>query len=296
MTVDSELSVEEPVAQDSNELAPFIVIRRSTFNYIAVAAVCLILGIVIGAFSAFKVERENRSWLNEALSTAMNEALIDQADTFAGLVGTGAVGPSLDNPNSRFEVEPASDFYAGGADAPVELVEFGDYNCTYCRRFHAETLGQITSTFGDNVRYVFRDFPILGDSSVLASLASRCAGEQDRAVYWDYHDLLFNNPGSFVGNEAAFGNFAQQLGLDTEAFDTCMEERRYLPAIQQDYNDARSYGITGTPAFFVNGRPIVGAQPFDEFARVILEELETAGVDTEQFDLPSLLPEMSTAS
>jgi predicted DsbA family dithiol-disulfide isomerase len=75
-----------------------------------------------------------------------------------------------------------------------------------------------------------------------------------------------------------------------------MEERRYLPAIQQDYNDARGYGITGTPAFFVNGRPIVGAQPFDEFARVILEELETAGVDIEQFDLPSLLPEISTPS
>ncbi len=294
MTVDTEAMPEEAAApvksQDSGELAPFIVIKRSTFNYVFIAAVFLVVGIVIGAYSAFKVERANRSWVSDALS----EAMADQAGTLAGLVASNT-GPSLDNPDSHFDVQATSDYFAGGADAPVQLIEFGDYNCTYCRRFHAETLGQITSTFGDNVKYVFRDFPILGDSSVLAALASRCAGEQDPSVFWDYHNLLYNNPGTFTGDQSAFTRFAAQLDLDTDAFDTCMEERRFLPEIQQDYNDARSYGITGTPAFFVNGRPIVGAQPFEEFAKVIVEELDTAGVDTSQFDLPEL-PGESVAS
>jgi predicted DsbA family dithiol-disulfide isomerase len=73
-----------------------------------------------------------------------------------------------------------------------------------------------------------------------------------------------------------------------------MDERIHLSAIQDDYNKAREFGITGTPAFFINGRPIIGAQPYEEFATLIAEELEAQGVDLSQFNLPSLLPEVST--
>ena len=283
MTLFPSSAAEEEV---STELPPFIVIRRTTLNYIAIAGVFLVLGIVIGAFSAFKVERENRSWVTDALS----QALADNADTFAGLVASNK-GPSLSDRNSHFDVSAASDFFIGRSDAPVELVEFGDYNCTFCRRFQNETLDQITSTFGDNVRYVFRDFPILGDSSVLAAMAARCAGDQDPNAFWSYHDILYANQGVFLNNSTAYTRFAAQLNLDTDAFDACMADRRHLPAVQDDYNAARSYGITGTPAFFINGRPIIGAQPFGDFAGMIAEELQAKGVDTSQFDLPSILPE-----
>jgi protein-disulfide isomerase len=257
------------------ESPPVIIINRTTFNYGVIAVVFLLVGIVIGAFTAYRVDRDNRSWVSEAIADAMAE----QADTFAGLVNS-ASGPSLDNPDSRFDVQANSDFYRGGADATVEIIEFGDFNCGFCGRFHTETYSQIADVYGDRVRFVYRDYPILAESSVTASLAARCAGEQGQ--FWEYHDLLFENQGVF-NQTGAFARFAGDLGLDVDEFNTCVEEQRYLSGIVADYNEARTMGIRGTPAFFINGRPISGAQPFEVFAGLIDEEL-AANIDTASED------------
>lgn len=269
--VDNEVVYIEPEQPPASaqpareESAPVIVIKRTTFNYVFIAIVFLLLGIFIGAFSAFRVERANRSWVTDAISVAMSE----QADTFAELMN-GSRTPSLTDPNSRFEVTASSEYFRGGAEATVEIIEFGDFNCGFCGRFHKETYGRIAETYGDQVRFVYRDFPILAETSVTAALAARCAGEQGR--FWEYHDLLFENQGVFNQN-GAFAGFAEQLELDMDEFNTCVEEQRYLSGVVADYQFAQQLGIRGTPAFFINGRPISGAQPFENFAEVIDEEL-----------------------
>lgn len=269
---------------DRSDLPPVIMIRRTTFNYIIIAVVCTLLGIFIGAYSAFRVERANRFWVSEAIS----EAFAAESETFAGMVSASRA-PDLNDPSSRFEVEAVSTFFKGGAEAPVEIIEFGDFNCGFCGRFHNDTLPQIMESYGDNVRYVYRDYPILAANSVTAALAARCAGEQGK--YWEYHDLLFAHQSTF-GQTGAFGSFASQLELDTEAFSACMDEQAHLTAIADDYRTAQSLGIRGTPAFFINGRPVSGAQPFQVFAGVINEELQAAGIDTEALvPADSLLPD-----
>lgn len=253
------------------ESAPVIVIRRTTFNYVFIAVVFLLVGIFIGAYSAFRVERANRSWLTDALSEAMSE----NADTFAEAMSASRA-PSLTDSDSRFEVTASSDYFRGGAEASVEIIEFGDFNCGFCGRFHKETYGRIAETYGDQVRFVYRDFPILAETSVTAAVAARCAGEQGR--FWEYHDLLFENQGVFNQN-GAFAGFAEQLELNLDDFNTCLEEQRHIDDIAADYQFAQSLGIRGTPAFFINGRPISGAQPYEVFAAVIDEEL-AANINT----------------
>jgi protein-disulfide isomerase len=262
----------------ADEPSPFVMIRRTTLNYVVIAAVFLLLGIFIGGYSAFRVERANRTWVSDAVSQAIDE----QAETLANLVASSRP-PSLDDTNSRFEVAAVSEYARGGADASVEIIEFGDFNCGYCGRFHHETLDPILEMYGENVRYVYRDYPILADSSVTAAIAARCAGEQ--GDYWNYHDLLFDNQGA-IAQVGAFASFADQLGLDVDAFNTCVDEQAYLDPVIADYREAQSLGIRGTPAFFINGRPVVGAQPYESFATIINEELEANGIDTSEFAVP----------
>jgi protein-disulfide isomerase len=254
-----------PIERLPDPTEPVLVIKRTTFNYVVIAVVFLALGVLIGVFGANRVDRANRTWVSEAISQAFSE----QAGAFAALASAGRQ-PSLDDPTSRFSIAANSEYFLGSAEATVEIIEFGDYNCGYCGRFHRDTLPQIMETYGDRIRFVYRDYPILAESSLTAALANRCAGEQ--GAFWEYHDVLYANQGGFA-DAAAFGRFAEQLGLDSAAFNTCVEDQRYLNEVVADYREAQALGIRGTPAFFINGRPVSGAQPFPVFAGIIDEEL-----------------------
>ncbi len=280
MTVESEAYIADPPKEDvdtappaSGELSPVIVIRRTTFNYIFIATLFLLMGIVIGAYGAFRVERANRSWLNDAIG----EAMASQADTIADLVAAQRP-PDLEDSNSRFDVTAANNFARGPEDAVVEIIEFSDFNCGFCRRFHAETLPQLLDNYGDQIRFVYRDMPILAQSSLTAAVAARCAGDQGQ--FWAYHDLLFENQ-PMLSQPGVFERFAAQLELDVEAFMVCItdDDEVHTTAIVDDYREAQSLGIRGTPAFFINGRPVSGAQPYQVFAGIIQEELEANGAE-----------------
>ena len=128
-------------------------------------------------------------------------------------------------------------------------------------------------TYGDKIRLVFRDFPLpFHDNAHIASEAAQCAHEQGK--FWDYHDKLFENQRALEPDNLK--QYAADLELDTTAFNTCLDSREFKADVEQDHQDGQQYGVSGTPAFFINGRFISGAQPFEAFARIIDEELELA--------------------
>lgn len=273
MTVETDIQ-QTSVANEAMETAPseearqaepdgLIVIRRTTFNYIFIAAVFLVLGIVIGAYAAFKVERANRSWLTEAL----NEALEAQAETIA----SGQQAAQTD-PDERVDVSVDDNPAHGPADAPVVIIEFSDFNCPYCGRFARETLPLLRENYNDQIHFVYRDFPILGDSSLQAAIAAECANDQ--GAFWDFHDLLFENQGGF--NQEMFIQFGETLGLDIGQFTACQNDPAVRDEVIADYEAASRLRVSGTPTFFINGRRVVGAQPYEVFQGVIDEELASS--------------------
>jgi protein-disulfide isomerase len=183
-----------------------------------------------------------------------------------------AVEPQLPQVPERQEISVDDDPYLGPEDAPVTIVEFSDYQCSYCARFHIETMDALLEAYPDEVRFVYRDYPLLGShpEAQKASEAAQCANDQGN--FWEMHDLLFSNQGS-LGSES-YALFAEQLGLDMDAFSACLEDGKYEEEVLADLDDGLSYGVTGTPTFFVNGVMLLGAQPLEAFAGLIEEELQ----------------------
>jgi protein-disulfide isomerase len=157
----------------------------------------------------------------------------------------------------------------GSPDAPVTIIEFSDFKCQYCGRFVAETMDPIMKDFDGKVKLVYRSYPILGQSSILAALAGGCASDQGK--FWEFHDLLFADQQNLT--KEAFVKYAGDLELDVETFTKCFDEQQHMNDIQANYAYAQSLGVTGTPAFFINGTYVSGAQPYTVFADVINQEL-----------------------
>jgi protein-disulfide isomerase len=173
-------------------------------------------------------------------------------------------------PIQRVEVSVQGAPSKGGAKAPVTIVEFSDFHCPFCQRV-VSTLAQLESRYGDKITLVFRDFPIEGlhPGAITAHEAARCAHEQGK--FWPYHDKLFAGPPS--SSPEVFKGLAKELGLDAVAFEICLGSGKYQAAIKQDIEEGTRAGVSGTPAFFINGRLISGAQPLEAFVRVIDDEL-----------------------
>jgi protein-disulfide isomerase len=256
---------------------PVAVVPRAVFNYIVIAIVFFVLGAGVtilgynGLFDSNK--QENEDLISQAVERAVNEAL-DARDAAAAAQAQQENGPVQ---GEFYTVSADNDPFVGAEDAPVVIVEFSDFNCTYCSRFYNETLALLLEAYGDKIRFVYRDFPILAQSSVTASLAAECAYEQGN--FWDYHNVLFENRGQFSRDQLV--GYAESLGLDTEQFGTCLDNQQYQDEVVGDFRDAQTLGIRGTPSFFVNGQFVSGAQPFAVFATAIDEALaKLDGLDT----------------
>lgn len=192
----------------------------------------------------------------------------------AGLTGSiGAKTADLLDPD---------DVVLGNPNAPVTIVEFGDYQCPFCGKFFSEVEPRIRDQYikTGKVKMQFRDFPFLGEESNQAASASQCAAEQGK--FWAYHDLLYQteiadgreNSGNLTG--ALFNSLAARLGLDQAKFSTCLASGKYNNETQKDYNDGLAAGVNGTPATFINGQMISGAVPFLQFQAAIEEALAAA--------------------
>lgn len=171
------------------------------------------------------------------------------------------------------DVQAAGRPQRGGASAAVTIITFSDYECPYCKRAE-KTVEQVEKAYGDKVRVVFRDFPLSFHARAQpAAEAANCANAQGK--FWEYHEKLFAASPDLTDEK--FKALAAEVGLDAGKFAQCLEKREFKAAVEKDMQDGASVGVTGTPAFFINGRMLSGAQPFEKFKEIIDEELARAG-------------------
>lgn len=221
----------------------------------------------------------------------MNKYLIPGAVILAGVVIAVAVIYSVSGPSGNTEkngtaaigVIPevtSGEFVLGDQNAPVTVVEYGDFQCPFCGKFFKETESVLRENYikTGKVKFIYRDFAFLGQESLWSANAARCAGEQGK--YWQYHDYLYSNQrgenqGAFSKNNLK--SFASALGLDKEKFNTCLDSDKYLEEITKETKAGGEAGVQGTPANFVNGVLYVGALPTATFTKIIDDELNKLG-------------------
>jgi protein-disulfide isomerase len=161
----------------------------------------------------------------------------------------------------------------GAKDAPVTIVEFTDFQCPYCKATET-TLKQLRDKYGDKIRLVHMDFPLPFHSHALdAANAARCANDQGK--FWQYRDSLFANQSKLAPVDLKAT--AKTLGLNSTEFDACFDKAKYDSQIKSDQAAGEKVGVDGTPAFFIDGRPLTGAQPTSKFEELIDDELATGG-------------------
>jgi protein-disulfide isomerase len=189
-----------------------------------------------------------RAYVDELRAAAKVEFLLERPRT-----EVAATGPSQ-----------------GPPDAPVTIIEFSDYQCPFCRRAEP-TVKEVLDKYEGKIRFVFRHFPLdrIHPQARGASEAAACAAEQGK--FWEYHAELFSGDGQL--DRPVLDAAAQKTGLDLAAFKTCVDERKTQALVETDLRDGEEAGVSGTPAFFINGIPLRGALPFEEFQKVIDEEL-----------------------
>jgi protein-disulfide isomerase len=153
----------------------------------------------------------------------------------------------------------------GPANAPVTIVEFSDFQCPYCK-LSVPMIKEILAKYPGKVKVVYRDYPGPNHPHAQqAAEAAQCAGDQGK--FWEYHDSLFDRQAPGTGWN--FTQLAKEIGLNQDAFATCLNTGHYREEVAKDLHDGLKLGVTSTPTFFINGRPLVGAQPFAEFQAVI---------------------------
>jgi protein-disulfide isomerase len=186
-----------------------------------------------------------------------------------------------------YEIETEGFPSFGPEDAPITIVEFSDYQCPFCWRWHSQVYEALMAAYPDQIRFVYRNFPLsFHQNAFPAAEAALCAGDQD--AYWEYHKVLFDNQASLnnqtgtVLEQAVYTQYAADLGLDTAVFEECMTSHKYQQFILDDMtyaaglpNDSTGEAaVGGTPTFFVNGRRLGGAYPIEYFREIIDAELE----------------------
>ncbi|GAB4488918.1 MAG: hypothetical protein Fur0016_20290 [Anaerolineales bacterium] len=182
-----------------------------------------------------------------------------------------ANAPATPAPARRVAVETGDSPALGPETAPITIIEFSDYECPFCARWHQQVYKRLMKEYEGKIRFVYRDFPLdsIHANARPAAMAAHCAREQN--AYFTFHDALFSYQYG-LGREA-YLKYAAELSLDTQAFQTCLDEQRHADKVEANLRYGLSIGVSSTPTFFVNGIAIVGAQPYEVFQQLIEKEL-----------------------
>jgi len=268
MSEDAKKAEDKPLEKkDPEKKEPeTISIKKSTYNklivglMVAIGIAAFLGGFGVGFESAFTFENVIQ---DSGVKTSANQP---QSQTQSS---SGIIAVSLDD-----------DPVKGDPNAPITMIEFSDYQCPFCGKFFSTTLPLIEKNYIETgkVKFVYRDFPIpnIHPNAVPAALAAECADDQGK--FWEYHNKLFEKQRQWEGLDAqngirTFEQFAEELDLDSDTFNTCLESSKHLDEVQKDLNDGLSYGITGTPGFIIGNEKIgytkmSGAQPYSTFQQL----------------------------
>ncbi|HEX6248925.1 MAG TPA: thioredoxin domain-containing protein [Nocardioidaceae bacterium] len=185
-----------------------------------------------------------------------------------------------DNPFAHIERRDPEDPAAlGDVDAPVLMVNYSEYQCPFCGKFARDTKPELVDEYVEDgtLRIEWRDFPYLGPESITSAKAAWAAGEQGK--FWEYHDAMFEDqqpPNSGKLTDEYLVDKAEQIGLDVDRFREDMTSKAAADKVKADFDEGQEIGVTGTPAFLVNGRPIMGAQPTETFVEAVEQAAEEA--------------------
>ncbi len=219
-----------------------------------------------------------RPWDDQVKEALRTYALRDKQQKavmafITGLRSAAKVDVSLPPAELPFVEVAAVGPARGPAQAPVTIVIFSDFQCPYCSRA-VPVLEEIRKTYGDKVRLVFRDYPLpIHPLAPKAAEAGHCADEQGK--FWEMHDEMFKHQDKLGVDDLKAD--ARKIGLDGKKFDECLDSGRMKAAVSENAAAAQAAGVDSTPAFFINGRLVSGAEPFDAFKQVIDRELKRAG-------------------
>ncbi len=193
---------------------------------------------------------------------------------------------STKQPQLPVKISADNDPIIGDPNAPITIIEFSDFQCPFCARFHIQTLPLILEEYIEQgkVKLVFRDFPIqsIHPNALPASVAAECANEQEK--FKEVHDMLFDNQNKWNNQDTSdalslFSQYATNIQFEQDTFDSCLTNGKYIDEIKKDLGDGREYGVSGTPGFFVGNDEIgyvelKGAQPFESFKKIIEAQLD----------------------
>jgi protein-disulfide isomerase len=257
--MNTELDFQPPVeAEEEFEIPAEPPRRRLGWVKWLLIPLAFVLGIGAG-YAIFALPLQNQLSAANAQIAKLNAA-------------AGQEQAAAQQPVKRYTI-PVEGFPTfGNKNAPITIVEFSDYECTYCQQWHLQVWPEIVKKYGDQVRLVYRDFPLFGlhNNAEPTAVAAHCADEQGK--YWEYHDTIFS--GKYPLNRQSYEAMAISLKLDSSKFAACLDSGRYLDVVKSNYDFASKLGVQSTPTFFVNGLALVGAQPFEVFDKVIQMEIK----------------------
>ena len=251
------------------------IIKKSTFDRLIIIIIITIgiAGFFAGSYTSnLNSDQISQEELKEVIAKLELKILQNQL-------------PS-NQPKIPLKISTDNDPIIGNPNAPITIIEFSDFQCPFCAKFHIQTLPKIIDEYikEGTVKLVFRDFPIqsIHSNALPASLAAECANEQGK--FKEMHDKLFDKQNEWNNKNIdnviiLFNQYALEIGLEEEKFDSCLRHGKYVEEIQKDLNDGRTYGISGTPGFFIGNDKIgfvelKGAQPFESFKKVIDSQLK----------------------
>ncbi len=251
-----------------------ISVKKSTFKGLVIG---LIVIVGVAAFFA-------GSYVSNLTSNQISEEDLEETIAKLELKILQNQLPT-EQPKLPMKISADNDPIIGDPNAPITIIEFSDFQCPFCARFHTQTLPLIHEEYiqQGKVKLVFRDFPIqsIHPNALPAAVASECANEQGK--FKEMHDTLFENQNEWSRQETAnalslFSQYAKEMQLEQEVFDSCLINGKYIEEIRKDLEDGQNYGISGTPGFFVGNDQIgyvkmEGAQPFESFKKVIDSQL-----------------------
>lgn len=241
----------------------------------------VVLTLVLGGVVAVS------SWAaDEPMTKTQGDAILDELRQIKKLLERQPAAPAAAGPRAdeRVKVSLGSTPSIGRSDAPIVMVEFTDYQCPFCQRFHLSAFEELKKNYVDTgkIRYVSRDLPLpMHPNAMSAAVAARCAGEQNKDKFWEMRHRLIVNANQ-LGAEK-YNALADELKLDRAEFQACLAQDKFKAQIEKDMTDAGLAGIGGTPSFVigrivgdgVEGVKVVGAQPFGVFDAKLKEALAT---------------------